>query len=104
MQNASKQIMEEPVSIETEQNNKNKCLQNKEKLTQRVSQKITEELINTETDQNNKCLQNKDLFQEENFHAKKRHRYEQDLENNRAKQMQQYTIIALNKCSDIKKI
>jgi len=29
--------MEEPVSIETEQNNKNKCLQNKEKLTQSVS-------------------------------------------------------------------
>jgi len=91
-QNASKQIMEEPVSIETEQSNKNECLQNKEELTQNVSQKIMEELINTETDQNNKskCLQNKDLFQEENFRAKKRRRYQQDLENNRAKKRYRY--------------
>jgi len=98
--------MEEPVSIETEQN-KNKCLQNKEKFPQNVSQKIIEELINSETDQNNKseCLQNKDLLQKENvrakkrcryqqdlenIRAKKRHRYQQDLKNNRAKQMQRY--------------
>jgi len=42
--------MEEPVSIETEQNNKNKYLRNKEKLTQSGPQKIMEELINIETD------------------------------------------------------
>jgi len=37
-----------------------------------------EKLISTETDQNNKSkyLRNKDLLQEENFCAKKRHRYQ----------------------------
>jgi len=83
--------MEEPVSIETEQN-KNKCLQNKEEFPQNVSQKIIEELINSETEQNNKseCLQNKDLLQKENVRAKKRYRYQQDLENNRAKKRHRY--------------
>jgi len=50
---------------------------------QSVSQTIMEELINTDqynktkTDQYNKskCLQNKDLFQEENFCTKKHCRY-----------------------------
>jgi len=60
---------------------------NKIQITQNTLKEIKEELVNNiQIEQNNNNKYFKNLYQDlKNYRAKKRHRYEQDLENNRAK-------------------